>query len=509
MGTDLIINVTLQETRVALMANNVLTELYIERARDRGVVGNLYKGRVVRILPGMQAAFVDIGLDRAAFLYVTDVFTDHAELEPMIEGNGLPEEGIIDLDYSEGPSLRRHEQVGQIEDLLKDGQEILVQVAKEPMGGKGARITTYVTLPGRHLVLMPTVDHIGISRRIEDEKERKRLRKIIEKNKPAGYGAIVRTVGEGKKERDFKSDMDFLIKLWHDIQKRRERSGAPSPLHQDLNLTLRAIRDLFTPEVDRLIIDSRQEYENALEFIEAFMPRLRSLVEYYDSEEPIFDHFGIEMDVSEALGRKVWLKSGGYIIIDQTEALTAIDVNTGRYVGKRTLEDTILKTNLEAVKEVVYQLRLRNIGGLIIIDFIDMENELSRERVFNALFEALKTDKAKTNILKISELGLVEMTRKRTRENIVRTLCDPCPYCEGRGYIKSTTTICYEIFRQIRRELATSKARRIVLRVHPEVADLLYDREHDGVEALEHLSGKRILIKAQEDFHVEQYEINT
>jgi len=508
MGTDLIINVTLQETRVALMANNVLTELYIERSRDRGIVGNLYKGRVVRVLPGMQAAFVDIGLDRAAFLYVTDVFTDYAELEPMIEGNGLPEEGIIDLDYPKGGAFQRQEHVGQIEDLLKEGQEILVQVAKEPMGGKGARITTYVTLPGRHLVLMPTVDHIGISRRIEDEKERKRLRKIIEKNKPVGYGAIVRTVGEGKKDRDFKSDMDFLVKLWHDIQKRWERTGAPSLLHQDLNLTLRAIRDLFTPDVDRLIIDSHQEYENSLEFIEAFMPRLKSLVEHYDSQEPIFDHFGIEMDVSEALGRKVWLKSGGYIIIDQTEALTAIDVNTGRYVGKRNLEETILKTNLEAVKEVVYQLRLRNIGGLIIIDFIDMENELSRERVFNALFEALKTDKAKTNILKISELGLVEMTRKRTRENIVRTLCDPCPYCEGRGYIKSTTTICYEIFRQIRREIATSKARRIVLRVHPEVADLLYDQEHQGIEALEHLSGKRILIKAQEDFHIEQFEIN-
>jgi len=466
-------------------------------------VGNIYKGKVVRVLPGMQAAFVDIGLEKAAFLYVADVFDALDEYDSFMEGNGSKKEESQEGE-AEGPVLHP---MHPIEELLQEGQELLVQISKEPIGTKGARITSHISLPGRHLVYMPTVDHVGISRRIEDEEERERLREIVDRIKPAGSGFIVRTVSEGKSEEDLLADMKYLLKLWEEVAKKKDKVNAPALIHSDLDVTQKVVRDILTESVDRIVVDSKPEHDKIVQFITTFMPKMKYSIEQYDEEEPIFDNFGLEVEISRALGRKVWLKSGGYIIIEQTEALTAIDVNTGRFVGKHNLEDTILKTNLEAVKEIAYQLRLRNLGGIIIIDFIDMEKEVNREKVYGALEEALKADKSKTNILKISELGLVEMTRKRVRESMGRMMCEPCPYCEGRGYVKSKITVCHEIFRELRREMLDIRGTKVTLTVHPQVADLLYDEERRGLEELERKFKKRITVRAKPGFHQEQFEI--
>ena len=384
MTKELVINTTSHETRVALLEAGHIAELYIERSRERGIVGNIYQGKVIRVLPGMQAAFVDIGLEKAAFLYVADVLDEMEAVEQFVEGasqHAKPSEGGDE------------EQLPPIEDLLQEGQEILVQVAKEPIGTKGARITSHISLPGRHLVYMPTVDHVGISRRIENEEEKTRLRELVEAIRPPGTGFIVRTAAEGKSEEDLRADMEFLVGLWREVARRRENRGAPALIHSDLDVTSKVLRDILTEDVARIVVDSREEYDKIVRFFGTFMPKLKYAIELHEVDEPIFDAFGLEVEIARALGRKVWLKSGGYIIIEQTEALTAIDVNTGRFVGKHNLEDTILKTNLEAVKEIAYQLRLRNIGGLIIIDFIDMEKEAHREKVHSALEEALKSDK--------------------------------------------------------------------------------------------------------------------
>jgi ribonuclease G len=515
MPAEVIINSDFFETRVALVETGQVGELYVERSSDRGIGGNIYKGRVVRVLPGMQAAFVDINLEKAAFLYVSDVQRPMEDLDRLFmnsfpaEGSG--ESGEQNKDVAEEGDGERHEPEPiveiPIEDRLQEGQEILVQVAKEPLGSKGARITTHITLPGRHLVFMPTMDHVGVSRRIENEKERKRLREIMCGIKPPQCGFIVRTAAEDAEADKLQAEMEFLLKLWESIQRRAERASVPSLVYQELDITLRAVRDLFTKEVDRLVIDSETEYRKVLNFIETFMPALQTAVELYDGEEPIFDAYGIEMEVQRALSKKIWLKSGGYIVIEMTEALTAVDVNTGRYVGKRNLEETILKTNLEAVKEIAYQLRLRNIGGIIIIDFIDMEKEASREKVFNALREAMRKDKSKTNILRMSELGLIEMTRKRTKESIGRTLCEPCFYCDGEGHLKSKQTICYEILRDLERERVEFFGRNVTVVVHPEVAARFCDEERTPLEKLEERLHARILVKGDEQFHLEQYEI--
>jgi ribonuclease G len=501
MANELVINTTPHETRIALIENGTIAELYLERSRVKGIVGNIYKGRVIRVLPGMQAAFVDIGLEKAAFLYVADVFEAIEDYETFMDGADK-KEGEMD----EGGNAINP--MHPIEELLQEGQEILVQVSKEPIGTKGARITAHISLPGRHLVYMPTVDHVGVSRRIENEVERERLKEIIERVKPTSGGFIVRTVSEGKSEEDMLTDMQYLTMLWEEIVKKNEKASAPSLIHSDLDVTQKVVRDILTEDVDRIVVDSRPEYDKIIQFISTFMPKIKYSIELYEENEPIFDHFGLEVEISRALGRKVWLKSGGYIIIEQTEALTAIDVNTGRYVGKHNLEDTILKTNLEAVKEIAYQLRLRNIGGIIIIDFIDMEKEVNREKVFTALEEALKADKSKTNILKMSDLGLLEMTRKRVRESIGRLMCEPCPYCEGLGYVKSKTTVCQEIFRELRREMLGLRGTKVMLTVHPQVADLLYDEERRGLEDLEKRFKKRITVRAKPGFHQEQFEIN-
>ena len=509
MSNELIINSRPHETRVALVENGIVVELHIERKPGQELMGNIYQGRVVRVLPGMQAAFVDIGLERTAFLYVSDVYRDFFDLEKtMLENNKANEYH----DYSDPGSSQSGPFFGvsfQIEDMLHEGQLIMVQVSKEPIGNKGARLTSHISIPGRHLVLMPTVNHIGISRRIEEKGERERLKEIIQEIRPSDLGFIVRTVGEGAPKERLKSEMEFLVKLWSNIQEKMEKRSNPGLLHKDLSISLRAVRDLFTKEVDRLIIDSTEEYENIMEFILAFERRLRYCVELYEDSEPIFDAFGIEMEISRALHNKIWLKSGGYIVIELTEALTAIDVNTGSYVGKRNPEETIVKTNLEAVKEIAYQLRFRNLGGLIVIDFIDMEKKANRERVFMALREALQKDKAKSTILHMSDLGLIEMTRKRTRANLNRLLTEPCVYCDGRGTLKSKETICYELFRELERECPVSEEwENVHVLVNPEVDTVLREEEQESIMDLEKRLKKRITIIAKKDFHLEQYEIS-
>lgn len=487
---ELIINVTPYETRVALLEDRLLTELYIERTKDRGIIGNIYKGKVIKVLPGMQAAFVDIGLEKAAFLYISDVYSS-----------------IEDYDEMQGEEINTYNSSSHIEDLLFEGQEILVQVSKEPLGTKGTRITSHITLPGRYLVYMPLVDHIGVSRRIKDEKERKRLREVIQSIKPPSGGFIVRTASEGADLEEIRNDMEFLLRLWENIQRRKDNVSAPCLIHSDLTMVLRVIRDILSPKVNRIVVDSKKEYENITSFINTYISKQKYDIILYENREPIFDAYGIEMEIDKLLGRKVWLKSGGYIVIDMSEALVAIDVNTGRYVGKRNLADTILKTNLEAAKEIAYQLRLRNIGGIIIIDFIDMEREGDREKVLQTLEEAAKKDRQKTNIFRISELGLVEMTRKRTRESIARILGEPCPYCEGSGLVKSKTTVCYEIFREIERTASKWGGNHIMVEANQDVADMLYEEERAEIEELEKRLRKKIIIKGKPGLHQEQFNI--
>jgi Rne/Rng family ribonuclease len=683
MGSILLINAAGRETRVALVENGHIAEFYLERKKDKGVVGNIYKGRVVRVLPGMQAAFVDIGLDKAAFLYVSDVVydpdfaraqfeltegehDDAPEVPDELEDSGAPvvaaetpslhdevehvdahadalHEAAHEVAFSEGgargldptddiavdevsdaealeadadealasaeltpaggssasaadapvplpapepavvplpapaeasstatengmasaavsvatappqrePRERRPEQGERraprevrerhqqergrdrdrdrgrnghgkgdrredrprprkevrIEDLLKVGQEVVVQISKDPIGSKGARLTSHISIPGRHLVFMPTVDHVGISRRISNEKERRRLREIVDRLRPPGTGFIVRTVAENVPQAKLESDIRFLIEIWNQVVRKNEKRGGPGLMHPDLDLILRATRDLFAADVEKLVVDERDEYERILGFVTAQDPALAQRVVFHDNDEPIFDSYGIEQEIRRATQRKVWLKSGGYLIVDQAEALTAIDVNSGRYVGKKSLEETITKINMEAAKEIVYQLRLRNIGGIIICDFIDMEKPQNRDKVFKALQEALGRDKAKTNVLRISELGLVEMTRKRVRESIGRMLHEDCGYCAGQGFVKTATTVAYEIFREIRRETPNFKDPTLVVNCNAEVARLVQTEERQELRHLMDRYNKTIQIRPQTNYHREQYDL--
>jgi ribonuclease G len=499
----LVVNADGPETRVALIEKGILAELYIERRKERGIVGNIYKGRVVRVLPGMQAAFVDIGIEKAAFLYVADV-RGGSDPKSLFAEDEEERDARDEFPRDEMVKAARGQ---KIEELLKEGQEVMVQVAKEPMGTKGARITSYVSLPGRHLVFMPTVDHLGISRRIGTDKERKRLRDVVEQNRPKGAGFIVRTVAEGASEKELRDDMDFLTKLWREVVRRGERAKPATLLYSDLDLLLRTVRDTLTNDIEKLIVDSKGEFERVQKFVQAFMPEYQGRIELYEGAEPIFDGYGIEGEIDRSLERKVWLKSGGSLVVDEGEALTAIDVNTGKFVGKRNLEETITKNNLEACHEVADQLRLRNIGGIIVVDFIDMDKEANREKVFRAFNEALASDRARSNVSKISELGLVEMTRKRTRESLRRKLTEACFYCEGKGYLKSKTTICYEILRELRRAGDSIKEDTIAVQCHPEVADLLMTADHEHVDEIEKRLQKRVLVKARASYHMEQYDI--
>jgi ribonuclease G len=788
MATELIVNASLPETRIALMENGEIQEILIERAQGKGIVGNIYKGRVTRVLPGMQAAFVDIGLEKAAFLYVDDVFvhsdiwkeeegneeeetetageasvsgeeasehtgitpvaalpeevdansemavddrdysdeevdkieaevqaalsqhpellseeeaedemaahladdedeedddgegdpalmgeddetppkdtvapSDYAEPDDHAEGDlpdggeaeteersaeageptdgaagesageptgergdrgrrrrrgrrggrnrkrgredGAPEvsaasegrrpkitiggaapapdtedgeypesyqqqvseEGEVESDRSEmsaqlgsagdseesnrpagasvnpiriggaaaGPGSKKgrpefRENRGRdrkiksksttrpsrmnvsIQDLLKEGQEVIVQIAKDPIATKGARLTCHISLPGRHLVCMPTIDHVGVSRRIEKDEERRRLREYVDRNRPTGLGFIVRTAtssGKAKAELRIKQDIDYLSALWNEIRSKANAVTAPALVYEDLNPILRAIRDWVNEDIDKIIVDSRYHYNDVQRFVRNFMPGIGSKIELYQGDIPIFDTYGISTELARGLERKVWLKSGGYLVVDQAEALVAIDVNTGRYVGKKSLEDTILKTNLEAVKEIAYQLRLRNCGGIIILDLIDMEREENKLRVYRALEEELKKDRSRPQILKISELGLVEMTRKRTRDTMVRALCDSCTQCEGKGYIKSKLTVAYEIMRDVEREGIEADSPKLLIQAHPDVIDMLAIDERESLDALERRYKKQIYLQAVQDLHPEQYEL--
>jgi ribonuclease G len=711
MSNILVINASGQETRVALIEQGTISEYYLERKNEKGIVGNIYKGRVVRVLPGMQAAFVDIGLDKAAFLYVGDIVSDptfpgfseemdikagsvegdaleaddlpepseeplphaaesppaaietpavpelaheareatmpaaiaaetpaqspeavpaeaaagaqtaepaeivelhpddaldddeedddedldeadaaHAAAEEVLAAEQArasepppaggeppaaesapqeamtppPEAGARGLPAEQRPAAREGrrgrrrggrgrrrggeggrpeqpkgerrqdngkpwqtperrggngekrngngKQRAQIQDLLKEGDEVLVQVVKDPIGSKGARITCHISLPGRHLVFMPTVDHVGISRRIENEKERRRLRELVDRYRPPGTGFIVRTVAENEPSEKLTADIKFLLGLWNEVGKKRESMKAPACVHPDLDLILRSIRDLFSDEVEKLVIDERAEFERVRAFVEQAAPELRERIELYGGEEPIFDEFGIEQELVRAQNRKVWLKSGGYIIIDQTEALVAIDVNSGRYVGKKgagaSLEDTITKINCEAAKEIVYQLRLRNIGGIIIIDFIDMDKGANREKVFKTLQEALAADRAKTNVLKISDIGLVEMTRKRVRESITRLTTEICPTCDGRGHVRSKTTMAYDIMREVQRAAGKHREDQLVVSCHPDVAKLLQGPEREAMRLLMMKLNKSITVRPQPQYHLEQYDLH-
>ncbi len=509
MANVILIQSTPEEARVALVENGALAEIHIERTRDRGIVGNIYKGKVVRVLPGMQAAFVDVGLPKAGFLHASDFHPGVDELPAVsadaIEGEDgseapptltMPAEAppAFGLDQPfDAPQLAPE----PIEDRLARGDEILIQVAKEPFGSKGARVTSHVSLPGRYLVYLPTTNHLGVSRRIEDEEERQRLRDIVVAMKPPGAGFIIRTVCVGLSKRELQADMRFLMKLWNRILKRSEHVSAPVQLHYDMDLVLRSIRDLFTPDVEKVIVDRAVDHQRILEFVDSFAPRLKSRVELHCGPEPLFDGYGIEPAISRALERRVWLKSGGYIVIDQTEALTTIDVNTGRYVGKTNQEETVLKTNLEAAREIVDQLRIRNIGGIIIIDFIDMLEDANRQRVMDAFDGALKQDKMRSNILKISELGLVEMTRKRTRASLSQLLTEPCPTCDAKGRIKSVATVAYEVMRRVRHIAQRSAgAGRIVVRAHASVAAFLCEEEGLAIDRLEREIGCRITVES-------------
>ena len=495
---SILVNVTGQETRLALLEAGQVVEVYVERRKHAILVGNIYKGKVLRILPGMRSAFVDIGLEKAAFLYVADIRTDIMEDYALM----FEDENFSGLDFLHGKS--RHEM--QIEELLHEGQEILVQVSKNPIGSKGARVTSYITLPGRYLVLMPNLEHVGISRRISDEQERLRLKDIVEDIRPMGFGLIVRTASEGASREELQKDLEFLMRLWGSIIKKNEKSGAPALIHGDLDLVLRSIRDLMGSGADEMVLDSPHKYLEVKNFIQNYFPKLLDKISLYDGDEPLFESYGIEADISRALGRRVWLKSGGYIVMDQTEAMSVIDVNTGKYVGKEDLEDTILRTNLEAVKEIAYQIRLRNLGGIIIVDFIDMEQPENRQKVFAALQDAMKKDRTRSTISQITELGLIQMTRKRVRESLMRTLLEPCPYCEGKGTIRSVTTLCYEIFRKTER-LAKHGSKRVVITAHPSVAEILLDEERQWLEEVENTYGMKVTINEDPSLHQENYEI--
>ena len=515
MSKRIVVNAGVNETRVAVQESSLLTDLYLERHRHRSIVGNVYKGVVTNVLPGMQAAFVDIGLAKDAFLYAGDYTANLGDLSRAMLGEDGPgglEEGSgeadgpgeSDLELEEEP---RREASVPIEDLVRKGQDILVQVSKESLGTKGARITSFVSLPGRYLVYMPQAHHIGVSRRIRDEHERDRLRSVLRGLNPPAGGFIVRTNAEGKTDSEFSADVEFLGRLWSQIHSRFEHASAPSLLHEEGDLTFRVVRDLFSPDVDEFVVDSREVYDKCLGFAQALVPALADRVALYESRTPLFEAFGIEREIEKALRRRVWLKSGGYIVIDHTEALVSIDVNSGKYVGKRDFEQTVFKINLESVNEIVRQIRLRDLGGLIIIDFIDMEKAEHREQVYKALKRALAEDKARTNVLEISELGLVEMTRKRVRQDLRALLHVTCPTCKGSGVVKADATVAAEIFRAIQAKVIGNGEGEIVVHVHPDVAAYLEGEGRDGLARLGRTLDRKITIQAVARPQRDEYDV--
>jgi len=490
MSKEIAVDVDHDQTRVAVMEERKLVEIYIEKNYKKRIVGNIYKGKVANVLPGMQAAFVDIGLEKNAFLYINDVLYNKSAKED--------DNGEISSEFKQA----------SIEKVLKVGQDVMVQVIKEPMGGKGPRVTTQITLPGRYSVLMPTVEYIGISRRIESEEERRRLKEIAEKIKPSKMGIIIRTVAEGKGEEDISQDVEFLQKLWNRVKQREKTALPPKLIHKDVNLVYRIVRDLFTKDVDRFYINDKNEYEKVLDLLDYVSPHLKPRVELYTHKENIFDYFNIEEEIDKALKRKVWLKSGGYIVIDQTEALTVIDVNTGKYVGKKDLEDTVLRTNLEAAVEIAKQLRLRDIGGIIIIDFIDMNTPEHQQMVVEALEKHLKRDRTKAHVLGLTQLGLVEMTRKKVKQGLDEMLQKICPYCSGKGKIMSEDTMGKKVEKQIKKIFENNKdAEAVLVEADPNVAAVVIGSGGSHLNKLEEELGKHIYIKGSRDVHPEEIVI--
>jgi ribonuclease G len=499
------------ETRIAVLEEDRLTEVFLERRHHRGVVGNVYKGRVSRVLPGMQAAFVDIGLERDAFLYVADVILGDSGLGLAGEDDG----DLVEVDGDGGVAGAPGAEPS-IDSLLKVGQELLVQVTKDPLPNKGARVTTQVTLPGRFAVYLPTVTHIGVSRRIEDEEERARLRALLESARVGGAvpprgGVIVRTAGEGRSGEEIAADLTYLVELWRAVARRAETAGAPTLVHQDFDLALRVVRDLVSAEYSVLWVDSEETYARIVEFLDQVQPLFVSRVKLDQPEKSggrtLFDRFGIEREIEAALKPKVWLKSGGYLVINPTEALVAIDVNTGRYVGKHNLEETALATNLEAVEEVVRQIRLRDLGGIIVLDLIDMLEPAHREQVFQALERELRKDRSKNKVLTISEFGLVEITRKRSRANLERQLTQTCPYCEGSGKIRSIATLCFTLRRTLLKLRGTLVSKEILVRVHPEVARALQGAERGILDEVERELAVAVIVQADGKLHHATFDI--
>jgi len=528
MTKEMIISSSAHETRVAILEDDHVAEIFIERERSRGVVGNLYKGRVSKVLPGMQSAFVDLGLERDGFLYVTDAIPSSEEFERFetdedeaavsgpgdASGAGRPSQAN---GRRGGPPGRRGEREKgpepKIEDLLKEGQEIIVQVSKEPLGTKGARLTSHATMPGRFLVFMPTVDHVGVSRKIDSREERSRLRAIVrEFREQHGFtgGVIIRTAAAGRPKEDIVADLSYFHRVWTDVRRKFESSRAPAVVYQEQSLVAKLLRDLLTEEFSAVRIDNEMEYRRVCELIERIMPALASKVKLYEKEYPIFEEYGVQAEIDRALRSKVWLKSGGSIVINQTEALVAIDVNTGRYVGKKTagrLEDTIIKTNLEAAKEIVRQIRLRDLGGIIVLDFIDMEEKKNRQKVFQTVEQELRRDRSPSKALQVSDFGLVIITRKRVKQSLERVLTEPCPYCAGSAVIKSSSTICYEILSEVKKIGADLNGQSLILRVNPDIARALRDEERAVFKDLKQSLGREIAVRPDAQLHHEQFDL--
>jgi ribonuclease G len=578
MNKEMIVSSNPHETRVAILEDDLVAEIFVEREHQRGVVGNIYKGRVSKVLPGMQSAFVDIGLERDAFLYVTDVISpaeavERFETDDEVEETPAPspeamaaadaaqealEEGeaaepsdepapaqpaAIDGRNRAQPSARRGpggrrerpargngaaqatepggvqgtaperlEPRRKIEDLLKEGQEILVQIVKEPLGTKGARITSHLSLPGRFLVFMPTVDHVGVSRKIESREERGRLRGLVKQFRQEhdfGGGVIIRTAASSRPEADINADLEYFHEVWKEIRGKMESSRAPAVIYREQSLVAKLLRDLLNEQYSAIRIDNEQEYRRVVALIERFMPNMLPRIKHYTRDFPIFEEYGVQVEIDKALRSKVWLKSGGYLVINQTEALVAIDVNTGRYVGKKTgrLEDTILKTNLEAVREIVRQVRLRDLGGIIVLDLIDMEEKKNRQKVFQAVEQELRKDRAPSKAIQVSDFGLVIVTRKRVKQSLERQLTEPCPYCAGSGTIKATSMICYEILTEVRKMTPDLDGQGLVLRVNPDIARALREEERVLFRELQDSVGRSVTLKPDGQLHHEQFDL--
>src|SRR5688500_11850393 len=513
MQKEMIISAGGHETMVAILEEDLVTEIFVERERHRGVVGNIYKGRVSKVLPGMQCAFIDIGLERDGFLYVADVINTIEEFDRLDSDDEDDAAGAkAGGDRGKGRDRDRNAPQPKIEELLKEGQEIVVQVAKEPLGTKGARLTSHASLAGRFLVFMPTVDHIGVSRKIESRDERNRLRGIVKKFREEhgfGGGVIIRTAAGGRPEADILSDLEYFNGIWKDTRHKFESSRAPAVIYREQSLVAKLLRDLLTEEFSAIRIDNPQEHRHVMELIARIMPNLASRVKLYTKDYPIFEEYGVPAEIDNALKSKVWLKSGGSIVINQTEALVAIDVNTGRYVGKRTgrLEDTIVKTNLEAVKEIVRQIRLRDLGGIIVLDFIDMEERKNRQKVFQEVEKELRRDRSPSKALQVSDFGLVIVTRKRVKQSLERQLTEPCPYCSGSGSIKSSSTICYEILSELKKIGGELEGQGVLLRVNPDIARALKEEESSVLREIGHVLGQPETLRPDTHLHHEQFDV--